>query len=306
MTLVAGLLLLVASDPGQVSANPIAPVPQAEGCRVPDGWAEAERRKPRYIVFGELHGTQQAPAFVGSLACALATKGDRILLAVEKDATDDAALQAAWTLSGDQFGKALAKIGWVGRQDGVASKAMFAMLVDLHELKEEGLPIGVVAFNGDRDEAQAKRYADLAGQGPHEAAQAENIAHAAEQGNYDRVLVLVGNFHAGKQRVNWDGVQFDPMAARLNGFGNTLTLNMQYAAGTSWACIRKATAAARDETSLTEDAPTCGLHPMRGNADLNRSPFISVTSPTDGDPLPNYNGFFWVGAITGSPPLAAE
>jgi hypothetical protein len=306
MTLAAGLLLLVASDSGQVSAKPIAQTPQAEGCREPDGWDAVAQRNPRYIVFGELHGTQQAPTFVGNLACALASKGERTLLALEKDATDDAALQAAWTLPSNQFDKALANIGWAGRQDGVASQAMFAMLVDMHDLKEKGLPIGVVAFNGARDAAQARRFADLAGQGPHEAAQAENIAQAAERGNYDRTLVLVGNFHAGKQRVNWDGMQFDPMAARLSAYGNTLTLNMHYAAGTSWACIRKTASVASGEKPSTEDAPTCGLHPMRGNADLNRSPFIAVTPATEGDPTLDYDGFFWVGAITGSPPLAAE
>lgn len=306
MTLVASLLLLMAPEPRQVNANPGAQEPQAEGCREPDGWDEVARRNPRYVVFGELHGTQQAQTFVGSLACALATKGERILLAIEKDATDDDALQAAWTLPSDRFDKALAKIGWARRQDGVASRAMFAMLVDLHKLKEKGLPIAVVAFNGDRDAAQGKRFADLAGQGPHEAAQAENIAQAAERGNYSRVLVLVGNFHAGKQRVDWDGLRFDPMAARLSGYGNTLTLNMHYAAGTSWACIRETASVASGEKPPTEDSPTCGLHLMRGNADLNRSPFIAVTPSTEGDPVPNYDGFFWVGAITGSPPLAAD
>lgn len=307
MTFIASLLLFTAFDQGQAAANSHAPTEasKAAECGVPNGWNEVAQRNPRYVVFGELHGTQQAPEFVGNLACALAAKGERILLAVEKSATDDPALQAAWMLPTDQFDEALAEIGWVGRQDGVASEAMFAMLVRLHDLKEKGLPVGIVAFNGDRDEAQSKRFADLAGQGPHEAAQAENIAQATQRANYDRVLVLVGNFHAKKQSVEWGGFRFDPMAVRLNDYGHTLSLNMRYAAGTSWNCVRKAATAVNGEKPRTDEGLDCGNHQTRGSEDLDRPPFIELDAAEKGA-TGDYDGFFWVGPITSSPPIAAK
>ena len=97
--------------------------------RAPGGWSDVTELEPRFVVFGELHGTRQGPEFIGNLACALASRGERILLAVEHSSTNDAALQAAWSLPADRFGQALVETGWAGRQDGVASQAMFAMLV---------------------------------------------------------------------------------------------------------------------------------------------------------------------------------
>ena len=62
-------------------------------CQVPIGWNDVAARKPRFVVFGEVHGTRQAPAFIGDVACALAARGERILVAVEHSATEnDAAL----------------------------------------------------------------------------------------------------------------------------------------------------------------------------------------------------------------------
>lgn len=273
-------------------------------CKVPLGWDVIADQGPRYVVFGELHGTQQGPEFIGNLACALAAKKQRILVAVEKSATDDRELQTAWKLPGGQFGKALTDIGWWGSKDGVASEAMFVMLVRLHALKERGLPIGVVAFNGIKDEDQSKRFADLLGQGPHEAAQAENIARAAALADYDRVLVLVGNFHARKDRIERRGAQFDPMAKRLAQHGKTVSLDMRYAEGSSWTCVMKSGLKVEPGKPVTADSLDCGSHPTKGSPDLRRDPFIELDPVSTDGPNGKYDGFFWVGAISGSPPFA--
>ncbi|HEX8062893.1 MAG TPA: hypothetical protein VF535_06725, partial [Allosphingosinicella sp.] len=187
----------------------------AVACSVPEGWSRVAARKTPYIIFGEVHGTRESPAFVEATACGLAAKGARVLVGVEHNATDDPALQAAWSLPDAQFPAALRALGWAGRKDGVASQAMFELLLRLHRLKERGRRIDVVAFNGARDAEQRERFKDLPGQGPHEAAQAENVRRAAEAKRYDHVLVLVGNLHARKQPVTRGGMSFEPMAMRL-------------------------------------------------------------------------------------------
>ncbi|HEY0624715.1 hypothetical protein [Sphingomonas sp.] len=307
MTLISSLLFLMAPAQGVVAAqqNVLPKAPNARLCRMPEGWDQVMAQDPRYIVFGELHGTEQGPEFIGNLACALAAKGQRILVAVEKSAADDRELQTAWRLPADQFAGALSHIGWLGRDDGVASEAMFAMLVRLHGLKESGLPIGVVAFNGVKDEDQAKRFADLPGQGPHEAAQAENIAQAARLANYDRTLVLVGNFHARKDSIEWRGVQFDPMAKRLARHGKTVTLNMLYAAGSNWSCVLKPGAKVEPNRPITADLLDCGNHLTKGSPDLGRAPFIELDPARSGS-TGDYDGFFWVGPISGSAPFAPD
>lgn len=270
-------------------------------CALPEGWLEVAELDPRFVVFGELHGTQQGPEFVGSLACALALRGERVLLAIEQSAHDNDALQSAWNMSGAQFESAAARSGWAGRRDGVASEAMFAMLVRLHGLKEGGLPVSVARFNGTRDAEQLRRFADLPGQGPHEAAQAENIAEAAASGRYDRVLVLVGSFHARKDQVMLVGATIDPMARRLARYGKTVTLEMRHGAGTAWNCALKAGVRLAPGEPIGSDAIECANHATGGNGAFDRRPFIDV-APTAG-PTGEFDGFFWVGPLTGSPPL---
>jgi hypothetical protein len=298
--LVSCLALSLGATPGR--SEPPSITPAAETCPVPEGWAEIANLQPRYIVFGELHGTQESPAFVGDLACALAAQDQRVLLAIEFDSGADAALQDAWRLPANEFAQALQKFGWKGRTDGVASEAMFAVLVRLHRLKDAGRPIDVAAFNGPRDESQRKRFAHLAGQGPHEAAQAENIHNAASSGSYDRVLVLVGGFHAETVPYGEGAKSFDPMAARLARTGRVVSLKMRFAAGSAWNCIAKPGRRFEPGQAIPKDAIECGNHPAKSEVDLERAPFMQLGAFPGEAPIAGFDGFFWLGSVHGSAP----
>lgn len=275
-----------------------------ERCDLPPGWDEVDRRGTLYVVFGEIHGTAEAPALVGDVACGLAFRGDRLLVAIEQQASDDAALQAAWALPDERFAGALLRTGWAGRNDGVASRAMLALLVRLHRLRTGGRAIDVVTFNGERDPAQAARFAALPGQGPHEAEQAENI-RLADGGRHDRVLVLTGNLHARKQPVTRGGATFEPMAMRLAPAGAVTTLNMADAGGTMWNCLLKPGVALPEGKPIPTDAIECGAHPTHGSADLRRPAFLGIGAAPGQDANPAFDGFFWVGRTTASPPAVA-
>lgn len=183
-----------------------------------------------------------------------------MLVAVEHNANHNDLLQAAWALAPAQFATALRRAGWEGRQDGVGSQAMFELLVGLHQLKDRGRRIDIVAFNGARDDEQRERFKHLPDQGPHEAAQAENIRRAAEAGRYDHVLVLVGNLHARKQPVTRRGVSFEPMAMRLAPAAAITSLNMAGAGGTKWNCVLKPGARLQPGQPLPPDLLDCGSH----------------------------------------------
>lgn len=300
--IVVGLSALVSLGAGSlVSARSAADLNSQLSCPVPTGWDDVLGQKPRFAVFGELHGTEQAPRFVGNLVCAQALKGRPVLLAIEQYATLDAALQEAWALPSDRFAPALAKLGWEGRSDGVASKAMFDMLVSLHLLKERGLPIGIVAFSGAKDKEQSVRLATIPGQGAHEAAQAENIAKASETGNYALTIVLVGNLHARKLPVERRSVSYDPMAMRLSEQGKVISLEMAYGAGTSWNCLLKPDAKPGPGGSFGPDAVQCGPSPTVGTASHPGAPFIRL-SAGGATQSTAYDGMFWVGPASASPP----
>ncbi len=294
--------ILLATLPTALHAHPDLERETASECILPPGWSAIAARDPQFVVFGETHGTKEAPAFVSDLVCALAARGDKVLLAVEHGSTYDARWQEAWALPQEQFRNAVLQHGWQGREDGVASIAMLDLIVRAHALKEGGAHIGIVAFNGARDDDQRSRFADLPSQGPHEAAQAENIAEAAADRNYDTVIVLVGSLHAMKAPTSIGGPEFEPMAARLATYGPVATLVMKHGDGSSWSCQLAEDAEFVPGQPLPQNAVVCADHPAGGRDDLEGEPYVSLTMPQDDPKRGFYDGFFWVGPITASPP----
>lgn len=258
-------------------------------CASPDGWYSVAARDPEFVVFGEEHDTNETPALFASLACSLAKKGERLLIAIEFSPNHDVALQNAWNADQEQFETLLLDAGWRGRHDGVGSEAMFTMVRDLHRLRLGGYTIDITAFNGAGNEDQRIRFAELPGQGPHEAAQAENIANAAQARSYDRVLVLVGNLHAMKKPYSLGSGRFDPMARRLEAYGSVLSFRMKHGGGTTWSCQRDCTANA-----------------AKANGSFDREPFIAFNDRETDWLDSRYDGFYWIGPISASPPKAPD
>lgn len=256
------------------------------------------------MVLGEWHGTNEAPDLVARLLCAEAQRSQRLLLAVEHGAIDNPAWQAAWAMPHEAFRTALPDLGWRGRDDGVASAAMLRLVLAAHALKEAGAAIDIVAFNGARDDAQAARFADLPGQGAHEAAQAENIADAAARKGYDRVIILVGSLHAeiAPVTVGSSGAAFEPMAMRLAAYGSVLSLDMQHAGGTAWGCRTRPDRTLVPGEEVTDDMIRCAAYAYKSDGAYDRPPFIDISQAAAEASGGRYHGMFWVGAITASPP----
>lgn len=285
------------------AANAPADAPAAEtACTVPEGWDAVVARDPDFVVFGELHGTREAPAFVAQLICAEAQRGQRVLVAVEHSSWQNPAWQDAWSLPHQAFREALPDLGWRGRDDGVASEAMLALVTGAHALKDQGAAIDIVPFNGARDDAQRDRFADLPSQGPHEAAQAENIAEAAARKYYDRVIVLVGNLHAEIAPLSIGGPDFDPMAVQLRAYGTVLSLGMQHAGGESWSCQLAPGGKLAPGQDVTDDMITCAASRAGAEGSSDRPPHIKVGNLADPQQERRFHGTFWLGPITASPP----
>lgn len=300
-TLFATIAAIIAAP---VFAQDVAPPSAATQtpCTAPEGWDAVVARDPDFVVFGEIHGTAESPAFVERLICAEAMQGRRVLLAVEHSAWQNSAWQKAWALPQGAFREALPDLGWRGREDGVASAAMLALVAGAHALKDKGAAIDIVAFNGTRDDAQRARFADLPAQGPHEAAQAENIAEAAARTDYDRVIVLIGNLHAEIAPLSIGGPAFDPMAVRLRAYGTVLSLGMQHAGGESWSCVLLPETKLAPGQDVTDDMITCSASRAGAEGSSDRAPHITVENLADPQLARRFDGTFWVGPITASPP----
>ena len=298
--LLASILLMLPANAGLARSSTKSP--SALDCPVVQGWNKVAQERPQFVVFGELHGTEQSPRFLSGLACSLAARGQHVLVAIEHGARNNPALQAAWQLPSGKFEPALARLQWAGQNDGRYSKAMFDLIVQLHVLKERGLPVSITAFNGPKDEAQARKFADLPGQGPHEARQAENIADAANAAKPDITLVLVGNLHAARTPIEGRGPAYDPMARRLTAYGKVVSLDMSYGSGSAWNCILRPEFKPVPGKPIPPDQIRCAAYPAKGNADFKGAPFIRLMSAESRKGQNDYDGLFWVGATSASPP----
>lgn len=299
----SSLAALALCLPAALTAQPDSPSAEP-ACTAPEGWADVLARDPDFVVFGEWHGTNEAPDFVARLLCAEATRGQRVLLAVEHTAWENAEWQAAWALSQDQFAAALPDLGWRGRGDGVASEAMLRLVLAAHALKTQGAAVDIVAFNGERDASQRARFANLPSQGPHEAAQAENIAETAALKPFDRVIVLVGGLHAEIAPITLSsgGAGFAPMAMRLADYGSVISLDMQHSGGTAWSCRPRPDLKRIPGQKITSDMIRCAAYEDKGIASHDRLPFVDISQAAAEAAAGRYHGVFWVGPITASPP----
>lgn len=300
-------LKLIVVAAGLLSAQTSWAAPM-RSCRAPAGLREiTSAQDAKFIIFGEEHGTEQSPEIVGDVACALSRKGERVLVALELQAREDAALQRAW--SGPHADLTQTLMGtmpdWSTRKDGVASSAMLALVKRLHALKQQGQSIAVVAFNGIRDGAQATKLKTIPQPGRHEAAQAENIRRSVDAGRYDRIVVLVGSLHACKQRCH--GIAYEPMAMRLAHANQIVSLLMRRGAGTAWNCqLRPGTNLVPGKPPAA-DALDCGIHTSPNKDDLLGQPRIVLADPASlSSAKGDYDGYYFVGHVTASAPAVGS
>jgi hypothetical protein len=302
-TMTVAMLALMACAPSAITPPQVLADRQGSGAELAAmGWNDIVAGNPDYVVFGELHDTQEAPQLFGRIAGALARSGKHVLVAVELSAAHNADYKAAWNGPHDRFAASLPESDWNSLSDGRTSEAMLAMLTQLHEQKVAGAPISLVAFNGFRDEEQRARLATPGSQAGHEAGQAENIATERDAGQYDYVLVLVGNLHARIVEVADRGATFQPMAMRLKSRGRVLSLNMASAGGTMWNCLLRDGITLQPGQNVTDAMMDCGAHPTLGLTGYPNIPHLALGQMPGAEHGEAYDGHFWLGAISGSPP----
>jgi hypothetical protein len=225
----------------------------------------------RLVIFGELHGTQEAPQFVADYICALIGSSRSAVLALEIHRKEQDALDEFVGSDGSAAAQQkLLRSGHWQISDGRSSRAMLELLQYIRTVRERGFDVKVIAF----DDWPKDRNRD--------AAQADGI-RAIYNANPDKqVVVLIGNYHA--KRTGRQGQK--PAAAYLDDV-SFYTLNIRHPKGTIWTC------SARNE---------CGARNVMG--------LPSITSPTRRIELgtsmfaPGFDGQYFVSEINASPPAS--
>lgn len=242
-----------------------------EPCREVAGAAALWKApETRYVLFGEMHGTTEPPALFGDVVC-LASAERPVVVALEVPAAEQVALDVFMASNGSSKDLAdlLAGPFWSGKSpDGRSSEAMLSLIGRLRELKAAGRPLKVLAFVPEYPSGFHQDYYEL------DMAQALRVAGRASPDAL--VLVLVGNFHAGRRT----GLRVMPAALHLPD-AETLVLDLVVAGGEAWNCQKDG----------------CGPHRLGGDPGMRRG-VVLFDSPRDG-----FDGWYGPGtSATASPP----
>src|SRR6516165_7381965 len=112
------------------------------------------------VLLGETHGTREAPARAGDVACRAARLGHPIWLGLELPREEQRQVDD-FLASGDVQPLLAAPFWQRAQQDGRSSLAMLTLLGQVRELRLDGIDIHVFLF--DAEDPPADRNADMAG-----------------------------------------------------------------------------------------------------------------------------------------------
>jgi hypothetical protein len=182
---------------GSVAAATCSPIPGAEQL-----WS---RPKLRWLIVGELHGSNETPAAFLDLVCDALEHGKRVTVALERSSSEQELLNHILTDSDSAHAvkELLRQRDWREVPDGRSSEAMLHMILALRDLHRSHPQLSIFAFDtspsspkGGRDKAMGKALLSLRQNRPQ-----------------DFILVLTGSAHASEQPLMELG--YNPAAAYL-------------------------------------------------------------------------------------------
>jgi hypothetical protein len=256
-------------------------------CRSVSGLS-ALLKRGNILLFGELHGTQEVPAFIADVVCIAAKKRAPVILGLEIPSEEQAAIDRFLDSGGGPAAEARLTEGafWHPKlQDGRPSVAMLHLIEQVRALRASGYKVRIVAYDSkpgtpsqERDRVMAQNLTAVAGREP---------------GNL--LVVLSGNVHNRLTRgVSWSN-EYEPMGYLLTksiSSSRIVSLNMSHAGGEAWGC--------RSPTPDSDEV-TCAPYSYRPQAG-STAWSVKLTAAPD----TAFSGTYGVGRITSSPPVAGQ
>lgn len=260
-------------------------VPARErSCRAVSGLSVLLKRG-NILLFGELHGTREAPAFIADVICMAARKRIPVTLGLEIPLDEQTSIDRFLDSSGGAAAEARLTEGafWrPKRQDGRSSIAMLNLIEQVRALRASGYKVRIIAYDSkpgtpgqERDRVMAQNLAAVAGREPR---------------NF--LVVLSGNVHNRLTRgVSWNR-EYEPLGYLLtksSGSSRIISLNMSHEGGEAWGCR---------SPSPDSDEVSCAPYSYRPQAEATA--WSLKLTGAGGNP---FSGTYGVGRITASPPV---
>jgi len=226
------------------------------------------------ILAGELHGTNEMPAFVSALACGLLQGGQAVLLSLELPADVQPVLEQYMASDGGTAARQALYASRFGKlNDGRGSLAYVDLIEQARRLRQAGARISVAAtdITGAQWDAQAVQDNNT-----RDRLMAANIVALARSNPQARVVSLSGNLHASQARS--DG--YEPMGYVVAQQLRAYSIGFQHQGGQAWVCLMD-----------KQQRQDCKAHRMGAQKGLV---------------LPGYDRMVALDGLTASPPAASQ
>jgi len=277
-----GCLLVAVLGLSPAEASPLPAVPAKPDCAAVEGLPPL-LAPGKVLLFGEMHGTAESPAFVADVVCLALAAGRTVTVGLEVPIEEEGRVAAYLASEGAEKDRAALLAGpfWNDvYQDGRRSRAMAALLADLRRLRRHGT-LRVALLDSAAPMPGQERDRAMAGR----------LAAAIQANPRDVVVTLTGNLHNLVARgFPWDE-RYEPMGfllAQLRPGLAITSLDVAHAGGSAWIC--------------TSAEPTsCALRPLGPHKSDGGARRVVLQEGVTKD---GYNGFYNVGALTASPPAA--
>lgn len=236
------------------------------------------------LLLGEMHGTEQSPAFLANAACLALRSGLPLTVALEIPREETSRVDAYLSSPGGEKDRETLLAGpfWrAGYQDGRRSRAMFALLERLRLLHESGKPVRIELLDrAEQPSSSAERDRWLA----------ESLAAAFDKTPEGVVIGLLGNVHS---RIR-PGVPWDPeyptagsVLMQMRPGLPVTALDVSYRGGEAWTCA-------------TAEASSCQVRPIQGRPQDPPQGIEIFPEVANG-----HNGVYRVGDLLASPPMVS-
>ena len=166
------------------ATTPCSPIPGADQV-----WSKAGLH---WVFIGENHGSNETPAAFRELICDAIAHGKHVTVALERPASEQAALDNIITAKAKDLSAAQESLlqlrDWKEVPDGRGSEAMLRLLLSLREFRSLQPDLKVFAFDAP--------YAGPPAAGPRDEAMGHALLSLRPAKPNDLVLILTGNLHA--------------------------------------------------------------------------------------------------------------
>jgi hypothetical protein len=239
------------------------------------------------VLLGEMHGTNESPAFVAEMVCHALRAGLRVTMGLEIPRQEETRIAAYLESQGSAADREALLAGpfWQDAyQDGRRSEAMAGLLEQLRRLRKNGEKVRVILLDiatfstaQERDRAMAARLEEAIGSSPR-----------------DLFLTLTGNVHNRTARGTPWNAEYEPFGYLLSqGFGESrprpVALDVSHTGGTAWICT----------SAKPED---CQSRPLKGQGQ-GQALEIVLGDAADAN---GHHGRYHVGTLTASSPAVSR